>query len=64
MLSPDSGNAPESIVDHRESELNVLREAVDTNTFDDSIYLMSPPGTLALLGVIHDAVFYLRIFYS
>jgi hypothetical protein len=55
-------NAPKSIVDHRERELNVLREAVDTDSFDDSIYLMSPPGTLALLVVVHDAVLYLRVF--
>jgi hypothetical protein len=53
---------PESIVDHGERELNVLCEAIDTDALNDSINLVSPPGTLALLLVVHDAVLYLRVF--
>ena len=59
LRSGDWGSAPESIVDHRERELNVPREAVDTDALNDSIDLMSPPGALALLVVVHDAVLYL-----
>jgi hypothetical protein len=58
------GSLPECIVDHGQSELNVLREAVNTNALNDSINLVSPPSALALLVVVHDAVLYLRIFYS
>jgi hypothetical protein len=58
------GNLPECIVDHGQRKLNVLCEAVNTDSLNDSINLVSPPSALALLVVVHDAVLYLRIFYS
>jgi hypothetical protein len=57
----NGGALPESIVDHGKRELNVLRNAVDPDALDDGIDLMSPPGTLALLSVVHDSVLNLRI---
>ena len=53
---------PERIVDYGKRELNVLRDAVDPDAFDDGVDLMSPPGTLAFLGVVHDSVLNLRTF--
>lgn len=60
----NKGASPESIVDHRKRELNVLCDAVDPDALDDGIDLMSPSGTLALLGVVHDSVLNLRIVYK
>jgi hypothetical protein len=60
----NGGALPESIVDHRKRELNVLRDAVDPDTLDDGIDLMSPPGTLALLAIVHDSVLDLRNFIT
>jgi hypothetical protein len=60
LRSGDWGSAPESIVDHWERKLNVLREAVDTDALNDSIDLMPPSGALAFLVVVHDAVFHLH----
>jgi hypothetical protein len=56
--------SPESIIDHRKREFNVLRDAVDPDALDDGIDLMSPPGTLTLLAVVHDSVLNLRIIYK
>jgi hypothetical protein len=57
----NGGALPESVIDHRKRELNVLRDAVDPDALDDGIDLMSPLGTLALLVVVHDSVLNLRI---
>ena len=43
--------SPESIIDQRKCELNVLRDVVDPDALYDGIDLMSLPGTLILLGV-------------
>ena len=53
--------APESIVDHRKCELNILRYTVDPDALDNCIDLMSPPGTLALLLIIQDPMLDLTI---
>jgi hypothetical protein len=55
--------SPESVIDHRKRELNVLRDAIDPDALDDGIDLMSPPGTFALFAVVHDSVLNLRIVY-
>ena len=60
----NGGASPESVIDHRKRELNVLRDAVDPDALDDGIDLVSPPGTLALLVVVHDSVLNLRIVYK
>ena len=60
----NGGASPESIIDHRKRELNVLRDAIDPDALDDGIDLMSPPGTFALFGVVHDSVLDLRIVYK
>ncbi len=57
----NGGASPESVIDHRKSKLNVLRDAVDPDALDDGIDLMSPPGTLALLAVVHHSVLNLHI---
>jgi len=59
----NGGASPESVIDHRKRELNVLRDAIDPDALDDGINLMSPPGTFALFVVIHDSVLNLRIIY-
>lgn len=48
--------SPEGVIDHRKRELNILRYAVDPDALDDGIDLMSSPGSLALLAVVHDSV--------
>ena len=53
---------PKSIVDHGKREFDILRNAIDSDAFNDSIDLMPPPGTLALLVVVHDPMLNLRIF--
>lgn len=53
--------APESIVDHGERELDVLRDTVDPNSLNHGIDLMSSSRTLTLLDVEHDVVLYLHI---
>jgi hypothetical protein len=60
----NGGASPESVIDHRKRELNILRDAVDPDALDDGIDLMSPPGTLALLAVVHDTMLNLRIIYK
>ena len=57
----NGGASPESIIDHWKRKLNVLRDAVDPDALDYGIDLMSPPGTLTLLVVVHDSVFNLYI---
>lgn len=56
--------APESVVDHGERELNVLRDSVDADALNNGVDLMSPPCTLALLVVVHDTVLHLYTFRS
>lgn len=58
------GASPESVINHRKRELNVLRDAIDPDALDDGIDLMSPPGTFALFAVVHDSVLNLRIVYK
>jgi hypothetical protein len=60
----NGGALPESVIDHRKRELNVLRDAIDPDALDDGIDLMSPPGTFALFAVVHDSVHNLRIVYK
>ena len=65
-MSPDIRNtelrrAPEGVTDHRERELNVLRDTVDPDPLNDGIDLMSSSRALTLLDVEHDAVLYLHI---
>ena len=54
--------APERIVNHRERQLDILCDTVNSNALDNGVDLMSSSGTLALLGVEHDPMLYLRIF--
>jgi hypothetical protein len=42
--------SPESIIDHGKRELDVLRNTVDSDAFNDGIDLMPPHSTLALCG--------------
>jgi hypothetical protein len=60
----NGGASPESVIDHRKREINVLRDAVDPDALDDGIDLMSPPGTLALPAVVHDSMLNLHIVYK
>ena len=55
--------APESIVDHGKGKLNILCETVNTDSLDNGVDLMAPPGALTLLVVVHDTVLdlYIRV---